>query len=104
VDVQFLSAGLLDTEHRVTAVKSCTGSGKTQATIDFAQMKGMRVISVCCRITQVEEHCKTFQQKLSSATVTYNTLADFKPGVHNCVTTLDSLHKLEATEIWISSI
>jgi hypothetical protein len=99
VDVQFLSADLLDTGHRVTAVKSCTGSGKTQATIDFAaQMKDMRVISVCCWITQVEEHCKTFQQRFSSATVTYNTLADFKPGVHNCVTPLDSLHKVEAIQ------
>ena len=96
VDMQFLSADLLDTEHRVTAVKSCTGSGKTQATIDLARKKDMLVLSVCCRISQVDEHCKTFKNKLPSATVTYKSLPDFKPGVHNCVTTLDSLHKVES--------
>ena len=53
---QFLSADTLDTKHRVTAVKSCTGTGKTEATIGLANRKSMLVLSVCCLKTQVQEH------------------------------------------------
>ena len=41
LDKSFLSPDLLDTGHRVTALKSCTGSGKTQATIDYAKKTSM---------------------------------------------------------------
>ena len=80
LDEQFLSADMLDTKHRVTAVKSCTGTGKTQATIDYAKKKGMLVLSVCCLKTQVQEHRKTFGAKLRTRTVDYKDRCDLTPG------------------------
>jgi hypothetical protein len=99
VNKPFLSPDLLDTGHRVTALKSGTGSGKTQATIDYAKKKGMPVLSVSCMKSQVDEHYKTFQNKLLSRTVKYNIAEDvcsFEPGADNYVTTLNSLPKLES--------
>ena len=97
LNAQYIQPEELDTKHRVSVIKSCTGSGKTQATIGFARSKGMPLLSVCCRISQVQEHCKTFKRALPGRTVKYDDIEarrDFKPGVDNYITTVDSLHKI----------
>jgi hypothetical protein len=58
----------------------------------------MPVLSVCARRTQVNEHCRVFQDQqngLPAPTVPYDHSQAFRPGVDNYVTTLDSLRKIK---------
>ena len=94
----FLSADLLDTQHQVVVIQSCTGTAKTTSVVEYARTKRMPVLSVCARRTQVNEHCRVFQDEqngLPAPTVPYDHSQAFRPGVDNYVTTLDSLRKIK---------
>ena len=101
VDVEYLSTDLFDTGKRVACIQSCTGTGKTYNTIKYAREQQMLVLSVCHLITQVQEHDKVFRDKengLPTETIKYDdteALRRFQPGVHNYITTLDSLPKIK---------
>ena len=99
LNAQFLSPDLLQNSRRVSCIQSCTGSGKTHATIAYARERKLPVLSICAIRTQVTEHCRVFgdaDHGLPARTVHYQNIPDdFKPGVDNCVTTLDSLLRIK---------
>ena len=101
INEKFLCADLFNTEHQVTVVQSCTGTGKTTSLITHACAISRCVLSICARKTQVDEHCRVFRAEhtgLQGRTMRYDDkkiLSDFRPGDDNYVTTVDSLTKIK---------
>jgi len=91
---QYLSERLLKSPSRIIVVESCTGTGKTQSIIKLARKLKMPIISVCQRITQVQQHVQAFR-KAGIPTKQYDDsdVSTFQIGLHSYVTTIESLPK-----------
>ena len=92
---QYLSARLLKSPSRITIVESCTGTGKTQSIIEHACKLKMPIISVCERITQVQQHVQAFREAgIQTKQYDDSDVSQFQLGRDSLVTTIDSLPKV----------
>ena len=95
INEQYLAAEILDLPSRVVVIESCTGTGKTTSIIELARTLKMPIISICERITQVQQHVQAFR-KAGIPTKQYDDpdVSQFQPGIDSLVTTIDSLPKI----------
>ena len=95
IDEKYLPTAILQSPSRVSVLESCTGTGKTTVLIEHARALNMPVISLCARITQVEDHVKKFR-KAGMSTMQYDDpkISQFEAGTDSIVTTVESLSKV----------